>query len=394
MLDLIKVGRTRRSLTVRAKELYKCRASDSKEGAVYIVEEVEIYAYKKLERLVQKDLQSHRWFFECSCRGNDQKPFTEHKEWFEVSDEEAIKTLHLWRDFLLQNPNGTPSMDSWGSLMPAWQRELSERLYISPKEECDHSEMRIRRWRTLLILTKEQIAEAMLPTTAAMDSPLSAKHKGAIVDQGNEREVETKVESDLETEPTRTQSAVAQSIESLKSAEGTTDTDPQSVDIKASKASCGTEDMIKDAAGLNGRQQQNAIDGDSSSDAAVVEDDTSLHTNIPSLSDASAGNLEPSIAPGGVKVSANGLDFESICLDDIKRSFSKTLMESYAFLFRRHPEKTIPTRTPLEDIVQFRWPLLCTFITALHAPYGPHFLSFLTWMVVLPSLVGELRGWW
>ncbi|KXL50453.1 hypothetical protein M433DRAFT_147003 [Acidomyces richmondensis BFW] len=398
VLELVKVGQTGRNTFKRMGEIYKCRVSDSKEKAAYIVGFWKVYTAKKLESLVLKDLQPHRWFFECSCRSKQNRKFTRHKEWFDVSDEVAMKTLHLWMSFVLLNPYGNPSIEPWGNLMPQWQKRLSERLSIHPhigsKEEHDDHEIRIRRWWKLLVLPDEDTDGEMKSAIGVMDSPLVAMDKGYVINPESKDEPEVKTEPNPETEPLLTKPLFVPSIERSECPKDTMEAYLQNDGIESTKMSRGTEDVIEDVVGLDERKQQKNIDGKSFRGAAAIYDGISHPTSVQTVSGSSAENIDPEIAPGEPEANANGLGVQILSLDDIKRSLNKALRKSQAFLFRRCPEKTILARTPLDDIIRFRWSLLCAIITALCAPYSPPFLSILTWMFVLSGLLGEMREWW
>lgn len=53
----------------------------------------------------------------------------------------------------------------------------------------------------------------------------------------------------------------------------------------------------------------------------------------------------------------------------------------------------LPARAISADIWQFRWPLACSIVFAIHSPHIPAGLSFLMWSIFLPFFVAELRGW-
>ena len=55
--------------------------------------------------------------------------------------------------------------------------------------------------------------------------------------------------------------------------------------------------------------------------------------------------------------------------------------------------RPLPARAISADIWQFRWPLACSIVFALHSPHIPAGLSFLMWSIFLPFFVAELRGW-
>ncbi|KAK3051537.1 hypothetical protein LTR09_007192 [Extremus antarcticus] len=99
-LQMAKVGSTFVGVQKRIRETEKaCKPDVPFEILAYT-------AYKRIKRLVQIDLRSHRCFFRCPCGPSKD---TRHREYFRVFKEVAIITLDFWTHVGMVNPYEIPS---------------------------------------------------------------------------------------------------------------------------------------------------------------------------------------------------------------------------------------------------------------------------------------------
>ncbi|RFU29548.1 hypothetical protein B7463_g6756, partial [Scytalidium lignicola] len=99
-----------------------------------------IHTYWKVEQLVHIELRNFQKILKCTKCGNKGSRNTEHEEWFEVSEEVALRSVDRWRRFIAQNP-----YDENGGLKDFWSQRLAHRnMGVLPK--WDDAEGREERW--------------------------------------------------------------------------------------------------------------------------------------------------------------------------------------------------------------------------------------------------------
>ena len=104
---------------------------------VYDKEQLVVAHAYKLERLVHTELSYFQRRRHCRCRNTK----SEHHEWYEISDEEAVNTVQIWRRFVQMSP-----YKSNGNLSAFWEDRVN--TLKEPREELDHQDHQLRheRW--------------------------------------------------------------------------------------------------------------------------------------------------------------------------------------------------------------------------------------------------------
>ena len=128
-LELVKIGFTTDFVEKRVHTIEsQCQAASQKWQIEHDASNTPIFAYRRLEKLVHRDLAPHRWYFMCECGSTKgtKSGFTEHQEWFSVSPEIALKTIKLWRSFLLRNPYGEPLWNTNMQLEGPWIARIKQ----------------------------------------------------------------------------------------------------------------------------------------------------------------------------------------------------------------------------------------------------------------------------
>ncbi|KAE9375027.1 hypothetical protein N431DRAFT_336838 [Stipitochalara longipes BDJ] len=136
---LLKIGQST-DVEKRRKTLKKlCKIKDLTRVEDY--EAVPLRMYEKIEKLVHAELSNYRRLFYCEeCR-------TLHQEWFEVSEDMALRTVQRWRRFIRQEP-----YNENGKLKDYWSNKIiRERMGFPPttKEVYDFYNSE-RRWTKIL----------------------------------------------------------------------------------------------------------------------------------------------------------------------------------------------------------------------------------------------------
>lgn len=147
-LGLVKIGWTGSTAENRRKGLIaKCNIIGEK---LKVLVEIEATSHRLLETIIHRDLQPHRWFHHCHCGKKNRQKFTRHKEWFDIDDVTAVRTIKLWADFFKQHPWGPPTYGATVCLTTKWAAIMAVSSIVDESEEHDHHEMRDLRWRTFL----------------------------------------------------------------------------------------------------------------------------------------------------------------------------------------------------------------------------------------------------
>ncbi|KAI7285138.1 hypothetical protein KC345_g1921 [Hortaea werneckii] len=391
-LELVKIGFTTDRVSDRVRKIgNQCRASSQHWQIEHEDPSIPILAYRRLERLVHMDLAPHRWFFQCACglAKSDAKKLTEHQEWFDVSPEIAIKTIKLWRSFLLQDPYGEPLRNTDMQLQGQWIDRVKEYKKADCNEKHEDHETRLNRWRKLLHLqepceptrvSKQEETEAS--TTKIKSEPVEEdpREPTRVPKQGETEALITKIKSEpVEKDPATIFMNVPQKAPEdlpIPSIEAATVAEPPKLAPEIS-VDLGEGAHAPNVHGHTAPSQITPSSGEAapsvSASAAASEDQTTTEKQYEDSKrdHMSKGNL--SAIPRGV---IHGEEF---------------LITLTAVLNHKRP--AIPERTIMEDLTALRWPLGCAVVFALHTPYVPPLLSAMLWTIFLPSLVAELRGW-
>ncbi|KAK3705654.1 hypothetical protein LTR37_013262 [Vermiconidia calcicola] len=166
-LDLVKIGWTLDDPASRLRKInQRCRLS----GAAHVVDDpqrVSLKAFKRLEALVHADLKPHRWYWLCEC---GQGPYyLEHREWYDVTPDMAVRTIRIWSDFLLQDPYGVLKENTSSPLREEWLGRIRKRPSVPDHEMHDHHDRRINRWIQLFL---PQDSKTQVPDIQSVPLPL------------------------------------------------------------------------------------------------------------------------------------------------------------------------------------------------------------------------------
>ncbi|KAK5718316.1 hypothetical protein LTR17_015669 [Elasticomyces elasticus] len=410
-LDLVKIGFTKRCIDVRLQEIKsQCEATSHVWNIVGDSPPVPISAYKLLEDLVHADLAPHRWYFDCACGLKNSKKKvpenTQHQEWFEITDEFALSTLQLWRNFLLQHPFDFP-VQHFGAnrtqLKPRWHKLLLQcQIPIAGAAEEHHShDLRLKRWSGLLddtALKSEHIAvkgEEVAVKIEDMEADTvgtNPKHDQTDVERecnnngGNtigiaiKREPDSKKEKPSKQVPSLFRFVMAKPTPSIAIVPSTPLFGIAGFASQngASKTSVLSIEELAPAVNHVEPEHHTVLDESPRQDSA--NNTTSVHPSEQLLSDhstpAPSVNATATATEGGTMY----LDY-----DPLSRMVTALLNTK---------KSSIPERTILEDLISLRWPLACMMTFALHGPYVPATLSVFMWTVFLPFFIAELRGWY
>ena len=134
----VKIGRTTQCVEARRNQIKGCR----KNVEIEIIGDDDLYPvdfHERLEKIIHRDLSNERRHFRCPCKrktrvtssqGRDSHDvddgMVKHGEWFEISAEEAIKRVELWRNWMRQDPYwqaGIPGLE--GHLKPNFEQRLN-----------------------------------------------------------------------------------------------------------------------------------------------------------------------------------------------------------------------------------------------------------------------------
>ncbi|KAI6847851.1 hypothetical protein KC332_g2224 [Hortaea werneckii] len=364
-LDLVKIGFTTDCISARVRKIgNQCRASSQQWQIEHEASNIPILAFRRLERLVHTDLAPHRWFFLCECGSTKGSAIrlTEHQEWYDVSPEIAIKTIKLWRRFLLQGPYGAPLQYTDMPLKGPWIDRINTCQEADRNEKHEDHETRLGRWRKLL-----GIEDPYEP----MRVPKQEETEASITKIKSET-----VEEDLAA-TFMNAAQKAPDVLPIPSVEPVTAAKPptSAPDISADS---GDDAQTPNVHGHAPSSQITPSSGESASSssasAAASEEDQ------PKAEAQYKDSKRNHISTHNLGATSEGVNHGE-----------KLLMTLLAALNREKP--AIPESTIMEDLTALRWPLGCAVVFALHTPYAPPLLSAMLWAIFLPSLVAELRGW-
>ncbi|KAI7159557.1 hypothetical protein KC349_g4013 [Hortaea werneckii] len=384
-LKLVKIGYTTDSIDKRVGKIgSQCRASSQQWQIEHEDPNISILAYRRLERLVHTDLAPHRWFFLCKCGSTKDDPnrVTEHQEWFDVSPEIAIKTIKLWRSFLLRNPYGKPLKNTDMPLEGPWIARLKGYREAECDEEHDDHETRLGRWRELLGIEDPHEPTRVPKQEETEASTTKMKEPTRVPKQEERKASTTKIKSEpVEEDLTTTFMNVPQkaledspipSIEPATVAEPPTSAPEISRDLDSGAQTPKFHEHTAPSQ-ITPSSDETAPSASASASAAASEEQPKEESQYEDSKQD--------------RISTQNLDTTS----QVIHHGEKLLITLLAVLDHKRP--AIPERTIMEDLTALRWPLGCAVAFALHTPYVPPLLSAMLWTIFLPSLVAELRGW-
>ena len=391
--QLVKIGRTERSVATRKQEL------ESRCKMIYGLEfiyEVEVVAFKELEKIVHRDLRPHRWFIACDCRTGNDKGYTTHQEYFEIDDNTAIRTLQLWSEL-------SKKKESWRDISPGekaklekdWALKLKSAPSFEDSETHDHHDLREKRWCELLDIPIPQVDNTSQATrecpyfptddvepgiTAAVPAALRcevtpSKPPRSSLEMFSKRTDPTVFQTPswitLEESPSISESNLAASSHDLNTGlpfGQKQSTLPFTARLRAVKASSHEE--MRAYSGSGRLPQAN-------------EDQPNLETSMTSIDVKNTAHSDNSQGPYKRCSSASGRNAHSSASESELALVTKLLTEVQAQ----------PVGAILTDLWKLRWTLACCVILVVYSPYLPPGLTYLTWSIFLPLLVAELRGW-
>lgn len=123
-VNLMKIGRTQSHPKKRLRQIQGiCKHLVCEEHAKAIARDVPFHGFA--EKLIHTELSNYQHKFKCVCG-------TEHTEYFQVSEEIAVKVFERWRDFCHEEP-----WDAKGIILPMWARRLQNRTKFGGPETLD-----------------------------------------------------------------------------------------------------------------------------------------------------------------------------------------------------------------------------------------------------------------
>ncbi|KDN67249.1 hypothetical protein CSUB01_03317 [Colletotrichum sublineola] len=133
--QLVKIGRTERDAQGRLKEIKAvCKPLKSAWHSTATAENIPFHGFA--ERLIHAELYNYRHRRRCVCG-------TEHREYFEVSEDIAVEVFKRWRDFCQKRP-----WDDGGTIRTLWSKRLDTRTaFDGPGQDFDHGKFG-RHWST------------------------------------------------------------------------------------------------------------------------------------------------------------------------------------------------------------------------------------------------------
>ncbi|KAK3051539.1 hypothetical protein LTR09_007194 [Extremus antarcticus] len=411
-LGLVKVGSTLQTISTRLGQLQNA----CKPGAPLVIvagnDNKPVFEYKRLERLVQADLQAHRWYFRCPC---GPKSDTKHQEWFDVSDDVVSRTLMLWKTAIMQNPYGLerlpPAPDRY-PLVVEWLVKISPKARILAYESHDHHDLRLARWMDLLpesVATRLGLSKLELRSPAQdVKRPLAAKSHTRASSSTTSTKTQPIKFRGLSPEPSVTRSRVASAQAALESR---TKQDPGTMH----------EPKLETVATPAKQEQQPGRPGLVTPERPRI---TAAKT-VPLAPTFGNGYLTPERnpfeAPTPHEESVNPFstptpgptraDRPLAPFHDVKSHIIRSQSTPTIVLPDQKPDERSTTRfvTRCErlvclvkeelpphvynDVIRFRWQLAYAFTFGIFAPFIPAVLAVAVWCVFLPLFVGELRSW-
>ena len=375
-LELVKIGFTTvKSLPPGHDRYKKILEGCSMPLNAYIIKDVTqrpIPAFRRLEDLVHEDLRPHRKYFDCACghrRGSGLYD-TEHHEWYKIPPEDAVKTIDVWRSFLLQEPYGVLQNNATHYLQDSWECRLRNRALVSEDETHQDHEQRILRWQALFT-----------PSPIDHDDSKSIEMPPAI----NDKEVKIKLEEEVGT-PVSQLYSVPFATDTRFDAYWKSGTPGPRFELNGEHFSIPATPALS----LGSVARSTSADASGTRQPIVSTDTAPQET--PQISEQTHGPLTPPAETSHTTAKGSGL--EHVSTQDFALDFSgmanlwRTLDR-----FLQKERSGLSPRTAYHDIYYLRWPITSAAILALYSPYAPPFLTALVWLIFLPLFVAELREW-
>jgi len=137
----VKIGITR-NMEERKKSLSaRCGIRDLTDCDDVLEEPMPMPLLRRVERLCHEELDNFRRPLDCN--ETDTGCDTVHKEWFNVTEEVAIRTVKRWLSFISQSP-----YSRHGNLQSEWEDMVYEGAYLKTdrNEDLDRTDQRYQSW--------------------------------------------------------------------------------------------------------------------------------------------------------------------------------------------------------------------------------------------------------
>lgn len=378
-LGLVKIGMTKQKPPKHAfpgdQRFQNFRAECQLSSVASMIEDADqagIALFRRLEELVHEDLRPHRWYFDCNCGLNKSgRQPTEHHEWYDVSNEVALKTINLWRRFVMSNPYGELRNGDRHILEDKWLQRLNDRPLVAADEEHTHHEQRIQRWSTLLRLDLPQSSDKTLIPTSDLPTP---EPETADLSQ-------VKIEEDLNCSslykipPAPDEPLAVPPLSDTKAFDILLNDNLHSFPTTpGTSTAAGTRSSSRDARGTLAGSGQSLANFPQALQDEIVE----YPTNPPAVEAELTENAD-----------APGIAVQDFATETFKLADSLGLLDT--LLRKQRPG--LPARSAYDDMCTFRWPLSTAVVLAMCSSYIPPPLSASFWLVFLPFFVAELREW-
>ena len=442
-IELVKIGFTANPLP--EKRLGQLRGTCELSKDAYVIEDlkrVRLLAFKRLEELVHEDLRPHRFYFYCECGFREGPFYREHHEWYDVSDDMAIRTVRVWTKFILQNPYGELRNGEFNHLTAEWIKRIEDREKVSYDETHEDHETRLTRWGNLFLPkgSKGKSKATEVPPASSSDESIKIEQVPIKAEDAPEQTIDmssipaydeqpsvsehvtlAQRECDAPSEePKRTldpfsqpaaKSKVVTDTEALLSSPGPHDissTISPSIEISPppnTEAWLSTADQDKLEGDPDQSRSPHAL-STSNNDNETRDDrygeEPISHTELVATK---VTNREERLEEQRPPASQSEAPINLHVIDDHEEHADKVskpttpIDSEWKNVMRRsrewldHERSGLPSRTIYSDLIRFRWSLACAAISALYTPHAPPFLSVLIWSVFLPFFVAEMREW-
>ena len=143
----VKIGQTSKNPHDRSVQINRCKkvCTELVKGQNFAT----VPCYKRLERIIFADLWNERRCFLCERCGKRRislPKLTKHGEWLQMSKEDALARVALWKDWMRRNP-----YDDRGVLKPEWQKRIQTlEADVSFDETVDKEHASGKWWETFM----------------------------------------------------------------------------------------------------------------------------------------------------------------------------------------------------------------------------------------------------
>ncbi|KAF2721484.1 hypothetical protein K431DRAFT_71554 [Polychaeton citri CBS 116435] len=405
-IEMVKIGfvKSNNTPSERCTTINRECASNLKVFEAQLVDEVRLHTAFLLERVVQIDLLPHRVFHHCDCNNG-----TRHREYFQLPPDVALKTLDLWRRWLQREPSPFSRENNRWVLTAEWRQKLDKLNTNTLKSELNYEhEKRLEWWSSFFELPVSEGTQscALVPTNDYHCPP--AKRVLARVHDvyGSADDTSANEVTQGQNNTTPATGAVAESVKSAINFFASSRAVPQaspspglfSTPDRASKTTVKAEPRTPEF-NFDDMTAQERVQQPSSQNLR----DPSVHTKRERFLSPQKSPFERKLAskantnhssplPDRLNQHGNNMAREAGTEENAILSSLDKFVCHLAHLLHQE-QSAIPSRTVLQDLVQFRWPIISYFVLAISTPFLPHSLSVILWIAFLPIFMAELRGW-